>query len=301
MWKCAPGEVLIRKLFEYVGGRGLARFDFTVGDESFKARFANRVASNHVLHLFRPGLTGRLTQHVLGTKDRLKRHPWLFRRIKAFGQGLVRLGRWLKSAHSRQGAFGCPREGLLALWRKAIYARDVVVVFAGRGQECGDRAADVCFREAMMSDVACLAVHHERLLTPAKLAAVRGQMREGKKLYVIEEAEERRDFAWVSTPTDVRVAPRTGPPRTLPIKEPGTVVIESWAVPSESPYEASADALGRFISAVAQEGKPVWFICQADRSALIDKLERLHLGLRYRIIARRILGVPFCSVDRMDR
>lgn len=45
----SPGEVLIKKLFEYVGSHKLQEFDFTVGGETFKDRFANRVSRNYRL------------------------------------------------------------------------------------------------------------------------------------------------------------------------------------------------------------------------------------------------------------
>ena len=50
--KESPGEVLLKFLLEYAIGRKLSEFDFTVGSESFKYRFANVIRTNHRVRLF---------------------------------------------------------------------------------------------------------------------------------------------------------------------------------------------------------------------------------------------------------
>jgi CelD/BcsL family acetyltransferase involved in cellulose biosynthesis len=49
----SPGEVLIKFLLEDAIMRKLEEFDFTVGSESFKYRFANRLRFNNRLIAFR--------------------------------------------------------------------------------------------------------------------------------------------------------------------------------------------------------------------------------------------------------
>lgn len=56
--KTSPGEVLLKFLLEYAIGKKLSEFDFTVGSEPFKYRFANLVRTNHRVRLF--NLRGRL-------------------------------------------------------------------------------------------------------------------------------------------------------------------------------------------------------------------------------------------------
>lgn len=50
--KKSPGEVLLKFLLEYAIEQQLDEFDFTVGDEVFKYRFANLVRTNHRLRVF---------------------------------------------------------------------------------------------------------------------------------------------------------------------------------------------------------------------------------------------------------
>jgi CelD/BcsL family acetyltransferase involved in cellulose biosynthesis len=49
----SPGEVLIKYLLEYCIARGVKEFDFTVGDEAFKYRFANEIRKVNRLRVFR--------------------------------------------------------------------------------------------------------------------------------------------------------------------------------------------------------------------------------------------------------
>lgn len=57
-WWDRPGLVLLRKLFGYAEGRKLVEFDFTIGDEDYKARFANHIGQNQTLILYAGNLAG---------------------------------------------------------------------------------------------------------------------------------------------------------------------------------------------------------------------------------------------------
>ena len=51
--KHSPGEVLLKFLFEEAIAAGCAEFDFTVGGEGFKHRFANCIRTNHRIRVYR--------------------------------------------------------------------------------------------------------------------------------------------------------------------------------------------------------------------------------------------------------
>ena len=73
--KRSPGEVLLRFLLGYAIDQKLAEFDFTVGDEDFKYRFANEVRFNQRLQVWtspsRRALA-RMRQRVAGLWRRLR-------------------------------------------------------------------------------------------------------------------------------------------------------------------------------------------------------------------------------------
>ncbi|HUP56243.1 MAG TPA: GNAT family N-acetyltransferase [Bdellovibrionota bacterium] len=69
LMKKSPGEVLLRFLLEHAIGRGLEEFDFTVGEEAFKYRFANLVRGNHRVRVYR----SRIDHGVELARQALKR------------------------------------------------------------------------------------------------------------------------------------------------------------------------------------------------------------------------------------
>lgn len=48
-----PGEVMLRNLLQYAHGQQLREFDFTVGDERYKSRFATHVRRTFTMYLYR--------------------------------------------------------------------------------------------------------------------------------------------------------------------------------------------------------------------------------------------------------
>jgi CelD/BcsL family acetyltransferase involved in cellulose biosynthesis len=71
--KRSPGEVLLKLLFEYAVSAKLQEFDFTVGNEAFKYRFANHVRRNHRLRLFSNPLEYWLLRTKKAAKQLLRR------------------------------------------------------------------------------------------------------------------------------------------------------------------------------------------------------------------------------------
>jgi CelD/BcsL family acetyltransferase involved in cellulose biosynthesis len=74
-WTYSPGEVLLTRLFEYISTCNINEFDFTVGNEPYKSRFANQVHHNFTLYFFPPGLRGRLRKYAIEITERARKHP----------------------------------------------------------------------------------------------------------------------------------------------------------------------------------------------------------------------------------
>ncbi len=73
--KHSPGQVLIKYLLEYAIESKLIEFDFTIGGEAFKYRFANHVRTNYAVFVFRSSLLYKLTRFIIACKIYLKRSP----------------------------------------------------------------------------------------------------------------------------------------------------------------------------------------------------------------------------------
>lgn len=77
LWDYSPGQVLLRALFQYAEERGLGIFDFTIGDEDYKHRFANEVVHTLRITVARSGASARATGLARAARGRLREVPWL--------------------------------------------------------------------------------------------------------------------------------------------------------------------------------------------------------------------------------
>lgn len=82
LWDLGPGEVLLKHLLAGVAKRGATEFDFTIGDEDFKHRFANRTRDALTIHVLPRGLRGTLRAAVLAARDAVHRMPALAARLR---------------------------------------------------------------------------------------------------------------------------------------------------------------------------------------------------------------------------
>ena len=72
-FKRSPGQVLIKYLLEYAIAHKLNEFDFSIGDEAYKYRFANHIRINSAVRVFRSPLLYHATCIILSLKRIVKR------------------------------------------------------------------------------------------------------------------------------------------------------------------------------------------------------------------------------------
>jgi len=173
LWQCAPGEVLVRNLLQYAHRAGLREFDFTVGGESYKHRFANVIRNNFELYAERQSLglatrARRARVLVRGggrrIRERLKEYPQFY--------GLTKKA-WLAAADfiSRQrrlflrcGLSGYSLLALKSFLTNTIYSRDAALVFSIDPHDFPPEIADlgsaqkVEVSQADLSDLALLSL-----------------------------------------------------------------------------------------------------------------------------------------------
>ena len=68
----SPGEVLLRRLFLSFSSDHVREFDFTIGDEAYKKRYANRINKNYTLFLYARRFNSRLFRVARHLKRMLK-------------------------------------------------------------------------------------------------------------------------------------------------------------------------------------------------------------------------------------
>jgi CelD/BcsL family acetyltransferase involved in cellulose biosynthesis len=86
--KRSPGEVLIKYLLEYALDSGVAQFDFTIGEDEFKYRFANAAPVNRAVRVFRRRSEFILMRLLLAAKAYVESVPFLARTSRRL------VGRW---------------------------------------------------------------------------------------------------------------------------------------------------------------------------------------------------------------
>lgn len=86
--KHSPGEVLIKCLLEYALDAGVAQFDFTIGEDEFKYRFANAAPVNYAVRVFRRRGEFMASRFLLAAKARVEKIPFLARTSRRL------IGRW---------------------------------------------------------------------------------------------------------------------------------------------------------------------------------------------------------------
>lgn len=77
LWDYSPGQVLLRALFEYAEAKQLAVFDFTIGDEDYKHRFANTVGGTVRVTIAASMARAHVEQARRAVLDRVRAAPAL--------------------------------------------------------------------------------------------------------------------------------------------------------------------------------------------------------------------------------
>jgi CelD/BcsL family acetyltransferase involved in cellulose biosynthesis len=235
-WDWSPGEVLLGRLLRDAGDRALAEFDFTLGDEAFKYRFANEVRRLFVLRLYPSGLRGYLQRFRDACKLAVKSQP----RIRAL---LLRMAAWLRE-------HGAQIRRLPAALRRAA-SRDDFLVFRYPLSQT-DLSHESC-PSAVLSDLALLAPHYPHWLTPDYLREARTRLREGARCYIGLNAECLVSIAWVADRASLAVGRSE-----LTLPRPAAVIFD-WTAASSAAAQAM---LQRIAEGEANRGADLWARCR---------------------------------------
>jgi CelD/BcsL family acetyltransferase involved in cellulose biosynthesis len=177
-WDCGAGEVLLRRLFEYVRGQPVDEFDFTRGGEGFKDRFTNHQGHNVRWTLHGSALSARVAQWRSDARAALKRNP----HITAWRAKLRRTDDTAPNGalHGGMVRFEASRQSLLA----AV-----------------DESA-LPVRRGTLRDLALASVAADALVVPAALQSARERLSRGERLYVAQDGERLCGIGWLVAPDD---------------------------------------------------------------------------------------------------
>ena len=203
LWDYSPGQVLLRALFEYAEDRGLGIFDFTIGDEDYKHRFANEVVHTLRITVARSGGSARATGLARAARGRLRELPWL---------------RSLVSSVRARKAPAVRAPGAVLAWRAtAVTSEDPAG--AARGTSRAERGG--------LAELAGLSLAHPAAFPAASIPALRLRLK-SDELWVARSGGDIVAAAWIGG-------------REEPALWPGAVkyrvISEAWtAEPADLPW-----------------------------------------------------------------
>jgi CelD/BcsL family acetyltransferase involved in cellulose biosynthesis len=174
-WNDSPGEVLLRNLFQYVQKEKLSEFDFTIGDEAYKDRFANHVRKTWSAYFYRFPRQPRIYVRRAGRS---------VRDIARRNRQATEIARWVKRTVNRgvellRQPVATLRSAAIVLGKVCVWQEEVVCrrMRTARGAE-GARV-----RRAGLRDLAQLKI--DNAIGWGTLQALRRRIRQGEVLYIV--------------------------------------------------------------------------------------------------------------------
>lgn len=303
-WEYSPGEVLLRKLFEYARAERLEELDFTGGSEAFKNRFATRVDHTYALHLYRPGASGRALQVAHRCREQVKEWPAVYGALRAWS---ARAERWRGAAVDRlhrDGVSGVTRK-LAVRCRRRLFARDEVLVFCLRAGESDPPPAPAAAADgwetgsASLADFAEVSVRHRDYLDAARLQRIRERLKGGERPYVVRGSAGIAHVMWTAMRTEIRAA-EVGAVCRIPLAVPSVVAFDAWTAPE---YR-SRGLFQRTLAAAAADARArrldCWCYCRTGNAPSRRVIEKIGFQLTHRMRRVQVVGFSWSVVEQIS-
>jgi CelD/BcsL family acetyltransferase involved in cellulose biosynthesis/RimJ/RimL family protein N-acetyltransferase len=231
--KHSPGLVLLREMLAFAVDKGYKEFDFTVGDEPYKRRFASDVRYNvsysilqserdFVAFRLRTALKRALEGNRLGTRlVVLRKH------IKS------RLLPRMRETVRRYGLLGWIRRAVGKLLRRFVFRYSRVLFFEmAEGVVATGavepRLKDVVFREANLSDLLRFGYPESPVLKQEFMSLWRKSLEEGARCFIAEVGDQVAATIWMRTADHTYIAEAE---TYLPLDDEPVCFFDAWTLP----------------------------------------------------------------------
>lgn len=274
-WEFSPGDVLLRHLFRYAVESDLREFDFSVGDEPYKKRFANRAKPNYAVYVERcpRALRSQASCALRYCASAARRQP-----------AVLRLCRGAKDAAQRLNDTR-PREllGRLGAWyRRNIWACERVFFFSLPAAPADVPGVEIA--PASLSTLASMSVEYPREFNGERLSWSRFRLKHGDCAFLGRAPDGRVALLWTSRRSDLVAAP-VGPECRLPLEQPVLFVSEWWMPAGDSMPPA---ALLSALAARCGAGE-LWIYCLGRHAGQHRAITASGVPLRFRLSYRALL------------
>ena len=296
LWDSAPGEVLIRHLLIYCLGAQVREFDFTVGDEAFKYRFANHERQNLEIIFYRSKNRARITRLNVHTRDIFKqRHPRAWATLKAAVSGSTTAVRGACRTLQRKGLIGTA-EAFARRLRLAALACDEVCIFV---HERPNRPAppepslqieNFRVRLGSLADLADLAAAYPEEISVSKLGSGRERLKRGDQLFVAVRGDQIVHAAWVGQCNTIDVSYVLGAGSHVPLEVPAPVIYDCWTPPPHRGQEIYPKLVSYLATQVLAEAPAVYIYASTSNHSSWRGIEKAGFDPWRRIGRLRLLG-----------
>jgi len=279
----SPGEVLLRYLFLYAQERDVREFDFTVGEESYKIRYANHSRNNYTIVLYPATAPGQLRHAALAFKERLRSYPAGYKTAKSVASALRAFLDRIVRVVRRDGLVPIAKTSAVRLFRSAIYSRDEVLVFTLKRPETATETRGLTFREATLSDLADAVVTFPEYLGRDTLHDLRDRLKKGHKAFIVVDNGKVVHIVW--TRVDDRLATlELGEDFAFEFGRPTGIMYDARTPLAARGKGVYPIALSLLAQHVAESGlEPIGFV-QTDNAPSKRGSEKLGMVVRGRMI-----------------
>lgn len=295
LWELSPGQVMLRSLFSYAQDSAVNEFDFTIGNEAFKNRFANHMNRNFTVRLYPPGLASLVESKVLLLRNRVAQDQRpLFVLLKTVRAKLMSHSRRIRESLHRDG-FWKQLGGLaVAAFRAVVHAKDEVLLISidrgvfSRLDMTPNLDANLSVGVATLGDLANCTAKEPGTLDRSKLQSARVRIRQGDAPYLARVGGKLGCLAWIGIHNEFTPA-ELGLECYIRLEKPVVLIYGLWIAPGLG-EPISRNVLRALFWASHKRGQDTWICCWGKDVVLRQAIDQAGFLLRYRVARTRFFG-----------
>jgi CelD/BcsL family acetyltransferase involved in cellulose biosynthesis len=273
-WNQAPGDVLLRCLFQYAEEADLREFDFSLGDEPYKHHYSNHVKQTYMLYFDRhPGrVVSQVRRAERAARGLLRREPRLKFQVGRCLAALARicsrrrLADWIEAARAVFGRL---------IWKRteaALYRHEYAP---------SNRSPITGVTGKTLDYLAELSIAFPELIGHSRLLECKKRLRAGDRVLVVKcRAEEMPVIVWLGKRSELAI-PGIGEQGKISLGVEAMIIYEIWTGGRNSHGPVPAEVLRIVLDEVS--GPELW-IAASDRALVTQRaLEDTGFRLKTRV------------------